>query len=230
MFVVRSIVTFFISTVAFMFLMLANLSGANAPFVRNLYLSKAQDEYSQYIWTLYNFCSYDGKELTGTGTCSDRKAAYPYEPYEWSSGFKKHSTYKNGSKAAYAFILIALLVTIAANIVAIAAFVKRSTRLFNVYRYATIGSLILILLGAMLDTALHRYGVKRIQSDGVYTAQLGKTMIAFLWLPVVLLAAAVFISFFWRAESPRAQEMDPEKTRVGDNYDPNPFKNEREYL
>lgn len=222
MFIARSVVTFFISTLAFMFLMLANLSGAKAPFVRNLYLSKIEDKYGQYIWTLYNFCSFDGKELTGTGTCSAQKPAYPYEPFQWSSGFTRLSTYRNGSKAAYAFILIALIATIFANLLAIAAFVKRSGRFFNAYRATTGGALLLILLGAMLDTALHRYGVKRIQTDGVYKASMGKTMIAFLWLLTVLLAASLFISFYWRVSDEKPRHFEETVARP-DNYDHNPF-------
>ncbi|QBM89395.1 SUR7/PalI family protein [Metschnikowia aff. pulcherrima] len=219
MFAVRCVVTFFLSTIAFVFLLLANLSGAKAPFVRNLYFSKIEDQYGQYIWTMYNFCSFSGKELTGTGTCSATKAAYPYEPYKWGSGFSRYNVYKNGSKAAYALILVALLLTILANVANLAAFFKRSSKFFSVYKYTTLGALSLIFIGAVINTGLHKNGTKRIVKDGVYTAHMGKTMIAFIWLPVILQLASVLVSFLWRVkQSPRDVLDDKE------HYDENPFE------
>lgn len=198
MFASRSVLTFFLSTIAFMFLLLANLSGAKAPFVRNLYFSKIEDQYSQYIWTMYNFCSFNGKELTDKGTCSVTKPAYPYEPYKWSSGFTRFNAFKNGSKAGYALILVALIMTIIANIANLMSFFKRSDRLFNVYRFATIFGFLLILVGALINTGLHRNGTKRIVKDGVYTAHMGKTMIAFIWLPVFLQLVSIIVAFLWK--------------------------------
>lgn len=202
MFIVRSILTFFISTVAFLFLFLANLSGARAPFVRNLYFSEIEDDLMSYIWTLYNFCSYTGKQLTGTNVCTPSLPGYAYRPYLFASGFSNRSAYSNGSRAAYAFILLALLTTVLANVINIYSFYTRSVRWFKIYRYVTIAALLFIFLGATISTAIHRSGVKIIAKEGYFKARMGSTMMAFVWLPVVLQLLAVLIGYFWKVEDP----------------------------
>lgn len=222
MLAIRSILTFFISTVAFFFLILANLSGAPAPFVRNLYFSKIQDEWGQYIWTLYDYCSFSGNEVTGSGSCSARYAAYPYEPYTFSSGFNHEAVYKNGSKAAYAFILMSLPLCFIANVAALVAFFKLSPKIFAVFKWVTLASALLIFTGSVINSALHRLGSKRIESDGVYTSAMGVTMFAFIWLATVLQFASFCVAHFWKGGAAKPDTVRNEEELY--EYDTkNPF-------
>lgn len=221
MLLIRSVLTFFLSTIAFTFLLLSNLSGADAPFVRKLYFSKIEDDLGQYFWTMYNFCYKADGDLSKNADCTSSKAGYPYEPYKWSSGFSDTAVYKGGSKAAYGMILCSLIVIIPVNVAGIMSFLTKGPKCFDIYKWGTLVVSLLVFVAVVLETALHKSGSDKIATDGVYKAYLGKTIFAFLWIAFAFEAFSFLACQFWVDKS-KQQEPAEEKW---ENYNEYPLEN-----
>ncbi|GEQ69268.1 hypothetical protein JCM33374_g2939 [Metschnikowia sp. JCM 33374] len=207
----RSVVTFALSTIALVLLLLANLSGADAPFFRHLYLSRIESDETQFYWTLYTVCSSNASEPDVGFTCSAPKPAYPYEPYEWVEEFDMVEDYKKASQAGYVLVLLAFIFTAIAQTAHVVSYCKKSCAWFGVFQIMTTISVFVILVGALIETAIHKNGSSKIMAGGVYTTvEMGQAMLAFQWFPTFFQLVCVVVSCLMRNDY-RSRSGGPEK-------------------
>ncbi|GEQ69270.1 hypothetical protein JCM33374_g2941 [Metschnikowia sp. JCM 33374] len=207
----RSVLMFFLSTAALTLILLANLSGANTPFFRTLYLSKLEgDDGSAYYWTLYNFCSLNATAGDVDFTCTPSQAAYPYEPYDWSNNWQAVDNYKSGSQAGYALVLASLVFLLVCFVSSIVIFFRRESIWDSLFSIFSLISTFVNLVAAIIETGLHRNGSVIISGSSPYSAGMGNPIQALLWIPVFLIFGSSMVAILMVDERCR-DDLESEK-------------------
>lgn len=172
-------------------------------------------------WTSYNSC---GVSNGHNVDCTDSSPAYPMSPasnFDTTEGVPEGLQSRKGttyylSKTGWAFLLIGLLFTLLALIPNLFSVCLPSMRLLTgTLEVFTILALLFIALSASLLTAGY---VKARNSfrDAGHSTSLGRTMLAFIWSSVFLLAVASLVNIF--GIFTRNKMTDREK-KYTDNYD-----------
>lgn len=197
--------------ISFVLLLLVNLGGtSDKKFASRFYFSRVTNHQGRDSrWTMYALCH---KLRHDKYECSKKKSMFPYEPaLQLPDAPEKFETdrnhYRDLSKAGYVLVLSGMCSSIWA---VVHGLTRRFMPCMNTPFWTgttAVQAFLFTALGAALETAAHRQGVK-VFKDAGWRAKVGPAAFACMWLSAVLLLFATIMLFSAPRENKHKQTKE----------------------